>query len=348
MTERNPEYFTRNEVIDPRILRLLKENVETWQDINPNDYKYGKLLIDIFQNGEVIKDRTGVGTIKVHGRQLKFDMLESFPILTTKSVWPKGVLTEAVWFKNGETNIKYLIDRGVHIWDEWAFQPWLKTTGLEINYPMYSHEWYEFKDQFAKMIKTDRAFADKYGDLGPIYGYQWRHWKNPDGTEIDQLQNAIDRLITKPYDRRIIVTAWNPSVVDQMALPPCHLYYQFSTSPDGKYLDCFMLMRSVDVFLGLPFNISSYAALTHMVANVVSENRGEVMTPRELTVSLVDTHVYLNHPQFVSTQLLRQPYPPETKLLILSNIANINDITPEGIKIKNYTHHQAIKAPIAV
>jgi len=213
-----------------------------------SERQYLDLLAEVLQNGARKTDRTGTGTLSVFGRQLRFDIADRFPLLTTKKLHTKSILTELLWFLRGDTNVKWLQERGVTIWDEWA---------------------------------------DENGNLGPVYGYQWRHWRTPDGREIDQIFEVLKNLKTKPDSRRHIVSAWNPADVDKMALPPCHALFQFYVA-NGK-LSCQMYQRSADLFLGVPFNIASYAALTLMVAQVTD------LKPGDFVLTLGDAHIYLNH-----------------------------------------------------
>ena len=261
---------------------------------------YLDLLADVLQNGARKTDRTGTGTLSVFGRQLRFGLADSFPLLTTKKLHTKSILIELLWFLRGDTNVKWLQERGVTIWDEWA---------------------------------------DENGNLGPVYGYQWRHWRTPDGREIDQIHNLISSLKTKPDSRRHIVSAWNPADVDKMALPPCHALFQFYVA-NGR-LSCQMYQRSADLFLGVPFNIASYAALTLMVAQVTD------LKPGEFVLTLGDAHIYLNHLDQVREQLTRsaRPFP---KLKLNPAVKELLDFRYEDFTLEGYDPHPAIKAPIAV
>jgi thymidylate synthase len=261
---------------------------------------YLDLLRDILQNGTQQDDRTGVGTRSVFGRQLRCDLSEGFPLLTTKKVHFKSVAIELLWFLRGETNVRWLQERGVKIWDEWA---------------------------------------DADGELGPVYGKQWRRWAGPDGTEIDQLSNLLDQIRNTPSSRRLIVSGWNPVDVPSMALPPCHTLYQFNVA-DGK-LSCQLYQRSADMFLGVPFNIASYALLTTMVAKVCG------LEPGEYIHTFGDAHIYSNHMDQVAEQLSRQP----RKLPRLRLNPDANDLFGfeyEDIMLEDYDPHPAIKAPVAV
>ena len=262
--------------------------------------QYLDLMKDILENGTKKTDRTGTGTISVFGRQLRFDLSKGFPLVTTKKLHLRSIIHELLWFLKGDTNIKYLKDNGVTIWDEWA---------------------------------------DENGDLGPVYGYQWRSWPAPNGEKIDQISKLIDQIKHKPDSRRHIVSAWNPAEVDSMALPPCHAMFQFYVA-DGK-LSCQLYQRSCDTFLGLPFNIASYALLTHMVAQQCDLEAGDFVWTGG------DVHLYLNHIEQVNLQLTREPYPLPS-LHIKRKPESIFDYRFEDFEILNYQSHPSIKAPIAV
>lgn len=306
---------------------------------NSADREYQNLLKDILKNGVKSKDRTGTGTTKVFGRMLKFDLQEGFPLLTTKKVWFHGVKEELLWFIRGERNLRPLVLQNVGIWNEWPFQKYLESQKLDKKYPKYSPEWTEKMAEFIESIKLDAKFAKKFGDLGPIYGYKWRNWKGGNGKTIDQLKEAIRLIKESPESRRIIVTAWDPSVLSEVALPPCHMEYQFQV--DGKKLNCFMVQRSVDTFLGLPFNIASYALLTHIVAKVTGK------IPGTLTMALADTHLYLNHIEQAKEQIKRKPK-DLPKLKISSKLKDIDNIESDWIEVIRYDPHPTIKAPISV
>ena len=262
---------------------------------------YQDLLRHVLNNGEKRLDRTGVGTIGVFGAQLRFDISKNFPLLTTKKVHIRSILHELLWFLKGETNIQYLKENGVSIWDEWA---------------------------------------DENGNLGRVYGVQWRSWQAADGRTIDQIQQVIDQIKENPFSRRHIVSAWNVGEIDQMALPPCHAFFQFYVSPNGE-LSCQLYQRSADLFLGVPFNIASYSYLTYMVAQVCG------LKPKEFVHTFGDLHIYLNHIEQVNTQLSREPRElPQLKLN--PNVKSINDFRFDDFEIVNYDPHPAIKAPIAV
>jgi thymidylate synthase len=267
---------------------------------NPGEQQYLDLLREVLERGARKSDRTGTGTLSVFGRQLRFDLAASFPLLTTKKLHTRSILVELLWFLRGDTNVRWLQERGVTIWDEWA---------------------------------------DENGNLGPVYGYQWRHWRTPDGREIDQISDLIRNLRNKPDSRRHIVSAWNPADVDKMALPPCHALFQFYVA-DGR-LSCQMYQRSADLFLGVPFNIASYAALTLMVAQVTN------LKPGEFVLTLGDAHLYLNHLEQAKEQLARSPRPfPRMKLN--PAVKELLDFRYEDFTLEGYDPHPAIKAPIAV
>lgn len=261
---------------------------------------YLDLLQDVLDNGTVKEDRTGTGTLSVFGRQLRFDLSKGFPLVTTKRIHLKSVIHELLWFLRGDTNIAYLKENGVRIWDEWA---------------------------------------DENGDLGPVYGSQWRSWEAPDGRKIDQIANVIEAIKQNPDSRRHLVSAWNVAEVDQMKLPPCHFVFQFYVA-NGK-LSCMLTMRSVDTFLGLPFNIASYALLTHMVAQQCG------LEPGEFIWSGGDVHIYSNHLEQVKTQLAREPY-ELPKLVIKRKPDSIFDYVYEDFEFVGYQHHPTIKATVAV
>ncbi len=265
---------------------------------------YLDMLADILTNGVRREDRTGVGTLGVFGRQMRFDLAQGFPLLTTKRVHFKSVALELLWFLRGDSNARWLQERGVSIWNEWA---------------------------------------DADGELGPVYGKQWRSWAAPDGRSIDQIANLVDGLRTNPHSRRHIVSAWNPADVDDMALPPCHCLFQFFVAPgeDGRgRLSCQLYQRSADMFLGVPFNIASYALLTHMVAEVVGLEVGDFVH------SFGDAHLYLNHLEQARLQLTREPYPLPT--LRLAPKPDLFAFAYEDIKVEGYRSHPRIAADIAV
>ncbi len=262
--------------------------------------QYLDMLREIRSRGVIKKDRTGVGTQSIFGHQCRYDLQEGFPLLTTKKVFLKGVIHELLWFIAGDTNIKYLLDNNVHIWDEWA---------------------------------------DENGDLGPVYGHQWRSWPAPDGRSVDQLANVIEQIKRTPDSRRLMVSAWNPGEVDSMALPPCHCLFQFYVA-EGK-LSCQLYQRSADTFLGVPFNIASYSLLTMMIAQECG------LQPGEFIHTTGDTHIYLNHMEQVDEQLSREP----RKLPVMHlnpEVKSVFDFRFEDFTLEGYDPWPAIKAPVAV
>ena len=298
--------------------------------------QYLDLLKEIKSNGTKKDDRTGTGTISIFGHQMRFDLKKGFPLVTTKKVNFNAILHELLWFIKGDTNIEYLVKNNVNIWNEWPFQSWLEKTSQSESLIMHSAEWKEKLTEFIELIKTDSTFSAKYGDLGPVYGKQWRDFEG-----IDQLNQVVEDLKNNPNSRRHIVSAWNPKEIPIMiksGLPPCHTLFQFYVS-DGK-LSCQLYQRSADVFLGVPYNIASYALLTYMMASVTNLEVGEFIH------SLGDTHIYLNHIDQVEEQLLRQPYIlPKIKI---NKKANLFDYVFEDFELQDYKSHAFISAPIAV
>jgi thymidylate synthase len=262
--------------------------------------QYLDLLAEVLERGALKSDRTGTGTRSVFGRQMRFALASSFPLLTTKKLHLKSIIYELLWFMRGDTNVRWLQQHGVTIWDEWA---------------------------------------DANGELGPVYGYQWRHWRTPDGREIDQLRQVVEQIRTQPDSRRHLVTAWNPADVERMALPPCHALFQFYVAE--RRLSCQMYQRSADLFLGVPFNIASYALLTLMIAQVAD------LEPGEFVLTLGDAHLYLNHLEQARQQLSRAPRPfPRVRLN--PSVRDVFGFRYEDFTLEGYDPHPAIKAPIAV
>ena len=310
--------------------------------------QYLELLKDIRDNGEEKGDRTGTGTRSVFGRQARYDLSEGFPAVTTKKLYFNSVAHELLWFLKGTGNIEYLAQNNVHIWDEWPYKNYLEKTDQAIP-EINGEEWRAGMKQFIGRIATDHAFAEKWGDLGPVYGVQWRKWPDDKGGTIDQIQQAIDTIKNNPNSRRNIVSAWNVAEIDDIAaaggLPPCHTLFQLNVRPgaDGEKdkLDLHLFQRSADTFLGVPFNIASYALLLSMLAQVTDKQPGEFVH------TLSDAHIYLNHLEQVDQQLSREPL-PLPRLWLNPEITDINDFTIDDIRLENYEHHPPIKAPIAV
>jgi thymidylate synthase len=262
--------------------------------------QYHDLMRHILENGVRKEDRTGTGTISVFGYQMRFDLSEGFPVITTKKLHLRSIIHELLWFLKGDTNIKYLKENGVSIWDDWA---------------------------------------DEEGNLGPVYGYQWRSWPAPDGSSVDQISNAVDQIKNNPDSRRIIVSAWNVSQIEGMALPPCHALFQFYVS-EGK-LSCQLYQRSADVFLGVPFNIASYALLTHLMAGVCG------LEPGDFVLTFGDAHLYSNHIEQAELQLSRE-FRPLPQIVINHEISDIFEFRYEDISLVDYDPHPHIKASVAV
>ncbi|HPX33334.1 MAG TPA: thymidylate synthase [Erysipelotrichaceae bacterium] len=280
----------------------------------------------VLENGEERSDRTGTGTISIFGYQTRYNLEEGFPLLTTKKVFFKGILYELLWFITGSTNIQPLVKNNVKIWNDWPYDKFKKSK--EFNG--------ETMDEFIEKIKNDDEFASVWGELGPVYGKQWR-----DFFGVDQLKNLIDQIKNNPFSRRHLLVAFNPAQVEDMALPPCHAFFQFYVSADNKKLSLQLYQRSADVFLGVPFNIASYAALLMMVAQVCD------LQPYEFVHTLGDVHIYKDHIEQIKLQLTREPRRLPT-LKINTNIKNIEDFCYEDFEICDYNPHPAIKGKVSV
>ena len=307
------------------------------------DNIYLDLIERIKNEGSQKGDRTGTGTLSIFGHQMRFDLSKGFPLLTTKKVPIKAIIHELIWFVRGDSNLKYLADNNVHIWDEWPYKAYLIRNNIQVP-PTGSEGWNTGIKEFIEKIKTDENFAKDYGNLGPIYGYQWRNWPTPNGGHIDQLKNVIEQLKKNPNDRRMIVSAWNVADIDEMAkagLPPCHCLFQFYVA-NGK-LSCQLYQRSCDTFLGVPFNIASYSILIMMLAQVTG------LEPGEFVWTGGDVHLYNNHMDQVEIQLSRRnDIRPMPKIILNKEIKNIEDFTINDFELVDYNPHDSIKAPIAV
>lgn len=312
--------------------------------------QYLDLCRHILDNGTKKEDRTGTGTLSVFGYQMRYDLSEGFPLVTTKKTAFRLIVSELLWFLKGDTNVRTLLQDNNHIWDEWAFEQWVTSedyTGPDMTdfgrrAPVdaaFAEQYNEQMSVFRERVLKDEAFAEQFGDLGPVYGKQWRSWPTSTGGSIDQLKNVIESIKTNPDSRRHIVTAWNPEFVDDMALPPCHTFFQFYVA-DGK-LSCQLYQRSADVFLGVPFNIASYALLTHLVAKECGLQAGDFVH------TTGDTHIYANHLEQVNEQLSRTPKALPT-LRINDKVESIFDLTSGDISVEGYDPHPRISAPVAV
>ena len=299
--------------------------------------QYLDLVKYIRDHGIKKEDRTGTGTVSIFGHQMRFNLAEGFPLVTSKKVHLKSILHELLWFIRGDTNIRYLIENGVGIWNDWPYQNWLRETGQDKNLVMYSAEWRAGMREFTQQIMADQDFADKYGDLGPVYGKQWRNFGG-----IDQLAQLMSDLKSNPDSRRLIVSAWNPQDIPVMVksgLPPCHSLFQFYVV-EGR-LSCQLYQRSADVFLGVPFNIASYAALTMMIAQVAGLKLGDFVH------TFGDAHLYSNHMDQVDEQLSRTVFGLPT-LQINPQVTSLFDFVYEDFELQNYQSHGPISAPVAV
>lgn len=307
--------------------------------------QYLSLLQDILDNGVKKDDRTKTGTISLFGRQVRYDLAQGFPLLTTKKVNIQAIIHELLWFLQGSTNIRYLTQNNVNIWNEWAYQIYLEENKLLEKYPRYSEEWKKNMKTFVQNIIDDPKFALHWGELGPIYGKQWTRWEGKNDIEINQIQNAIDMIKTDPNSRRILVSGWNVGELQELiknkhhAPPSCHSLFQFMVI--NEKLSCQLYQRSADVFLGVPFNTASYALLTMMIAQVTGLQLGEFIH------TFGDVHIYLNHLDQVNEQLQRAP----RQLPIMKLNPNATDIfsfTYNDFTLENYDPHPAIRAQISV
>lgn len=291
--------------------------------------QYLDLLQHIIDNGVWKDDRTGTGTYSVFGYQMRFNLHDGFPLVTTKKVHTKSIVHELLWFLQGDTNIQYLAQNGVRIWDDWPYEKYRKSAefaGEDIK-------------QFAQRIATDNDFAKQWGELGPVYGYQWRSWPAPDGQQVDQITKLIEQIKKNPTSRRLIVSAWNVPYIEDMALPPCHSMFQFYVL-DGK-LSCQLYQRSADVFLGVPFNIASYALLTMMIAQVTGLGLGDFVH------TFGDVHLYSNHVEQAKLQLSREPR-ALPKMVINPDVKDIFSFKYEDFQLVDYNPHPHIAAEVAV
>lgn len=314
--------------------------------------QYLDLLQHILDNGVDKSDRTGIGTRSIFGYQMRMNLADGFPLLTTKKIPVRLIIHELLWLLMGHTNIQYLVRNNVNIWNEWAYQVYLEKNNLTKKLPRYSEEWTARLKEFVERVKTDDAFASEYGELGPIYGKQWRRWRAPDGVEIDQIQNVVDMIKNDPTSRRIIVSGWNVGEIFALihdhnhAPPPCHTLFQFMVIPSGQpgepdSLSCQLYQRSADSFLGVPFNIASYSLLTMMMAQVTG------LKPGEFVHTFADLHIYQNHLDQVKEQLSRAPR-PLPKMKINPEVKDIFGFKFEDFTLEGYDPYPAIKASIAV
>lgn len=317
--------------------------------MNNFDKAYHDLCNKVLNEGKSKDDRTGTGTISIFGHQMRFDLSEGFPLLTTKKVSFKLIATELLWFIKGDTNIRYLLQYKNNIWNEWAFKKWIESD--EYNGPdmndfgrralvddKFNDQYKEQLAIFKNKILNDDEFMQKYGDLGNVYGKQWRDWKDQNGQRFDQLKTLIENIKQNPNSRRHIISAWNPTEIDTMALPPCHTLFQFYVK-DGK-LSCQLYQRSADIFLGVPFNIASYSLLTHLIAKECNLEVGEFVH------TFGDAHIYKNHIEAIEEQLSRDSY--SAPKLKINTDKSLFDIEYEDLEIVDYQSHPSIKAPIAV
>lgn len=331
----------------------MKKIVEQLSNVNDADFNYLELARDVLENGKRKEDRTGTGTISTFCKEVRFDLKKGFPMLTTKAMGLRLISSELAWFIKGLTNIQYLLKYNNHIWDEWPFEKYVQSdeyTGPDMtNFAHRALEDKEFekiykeeKKKFCERILEDDEFAERFGDIGPgAYGAQWRSFDGPNNQNADQLKDVIEQIKANPDSRRLLVVAWNPVQVKSKdtVLPPCHFAFQFYVV-DGR-LSCRFMMRSTDIFLGLPFNIASYALLTHLIAVECG------LGVDELIFDGGDVHLYTNHLEQIKTQLEREPKPMPT-LVIDEKVKSVFDFEPELVHLEGYDSHPAIRGPVAV
>lgn len=317
--------------------------------MNTFDKEYHDLAKRVLKKGTYKDDRTNTGTYSIFGHQMRFDLSEGFPLLTTKRTSFKLIATELIWFMRGDTNIKYLLEYNNNIWNEWAFKRYVESEDYHgpdmtdfgnraLADEAFNKVYQEEMNKYKEKILTDDQFALKYGELGNVYGKQWRNWVGPSGEEIDQLKNVVKSIKNNPTSRRHIVSAWNPAEIETMALPPCHTLFQFYVK-DGK-LSLQLYQRSADIFLGVPFNIASYSLLLIMVARETGLEVGEFIH------TMGDAHIYQNHLDAINTQLERTSFAPPT--VKINSEKSMFELEYEDIELVNYESHPSIKAPIAV
>ncbi|MCB0555676.1 MAG: thymidylate synthase [Phaeodactylibacter sp.] len=299
--------------------------------------QYHDLLQHILDQGIRKEDRTGTGTISVFGYQMRMNLQDGFPLLTTKKVHYKSIIHELLWFLQGDTNIRYLVQNGVNIWNDWPYQHWLEANGLAGQFPKYSPEWKDKMKDFVERVKSDEAFARQWGALGPVYGHQWRDFEG-----VDQISKVVEDIKAKPDSRRLIVSAWNPKDIPVMVksgLPPCHVLFQFYVA-EGR-LSCQLYQRSADAFLGVPFNIASYALLSMMVAQVCG------LQPGDFVHTFGDVHLYSNHIEQARLQLSRD-FRPLPQMHLNPAVKDIFSFRYEDFELRGYDPHPAIRAQVAV
>lgn len=315
-----------------------------------SETQYLQLVQHILNHGTVKDDRTGIGTKSIFGYQMKFDLQEGFPLLTTKKMPFHLIKSELLWFLKGDTNIRFLLENNNHIWDEWAFEKFVNSPDYHgpsmenfasraMEDEAFNDEYQKQKALFCERILNDETFAKQYGQLGPVYGKQWRAWQTSQKESIDQIKQVIAEIKNNPNSRRLIVSAWNPEDIPSMVLPPCHVLFQFCV--EGDQLHCQLYQRSGDVFLGVPFNIASYALLTHLIAKECH------LKPGKFIHTLGDAHLYLNHLEQAREQITRSCYDLPT-LKLNESVSSIFDVTMDDIELIHYQSHPALKGRVAV